>query len=153
MVEPIQNREIHSENSSKTLENVIRIRSTPIKNPPCFPSSFFFSHMPHTALSTSHPHDLMACAQTGSGKTASFLVPLITAISSSTPLPPPLTGLTPVRPRGIVVAPTRELVSQIWGEGRKLCFGGGVKVGCVYGGSPAREQLKVRRSNVLSEGK
>ncbi|GMH58055.1 hypothetical protein TrST_g7741 [Triparma strigata] len=95
------------------------------------------------ALSTSHPHDLMACAQTGSGKTASFLVPLITAISSSTPLPPPLTGLTPVRPRGIVVAPTRELVSQIWGEGRKLCFGGGVKVGCVYGGSPAREQLKM----------
>lgn len=41
------------------------------------------------------------------------------------------------------MAPTRELVSQIWGEGRKMCWGGGVKCGCVYGGAPAREQLIV----------
>ena len=48
--------------------------------------------------------DLIACAQTGTGKTAAFLLPLLQRLSTGTP------GR---RPRALVVTPTRELAAQI----------------------------------------
>jgi len=62
--------------------------------------------------------DLMGCAQTGSGKTAAFLLPIIAKINSGKDL-----GLTAnvggrrvSAPAGLVIAPTRELASQIYDE-------------------------------------
>lgn len=48
--------------------------------------------------------DLIACAQTGTGKTAAFLLPILQRLASGQPSR---------RPRALVVAPTRELAAQI----------------------------------------
>jgi len=60
--------------------------------------------------------DIMACAQTGSGKTAGFLLPSISALAGAPN--PPQGGAA--MPRILVLAPTRELCSQIHGEACKL---------------------------------
>lgn len=69
--------------------------------------------------------DFMAVAPTGSGKTISFLVPAVNNIMRRR------AGLED-RPKhqleAIVLAPTRELASQILNEARKLTIGTGVKV-------------------------
>ena len=52
-------------------------------------------------------HDLIGIAQTGTGKTAAFVLPILSMLS---------TAADPARRRGtrtLVVAPTRELVVQI----------------------------------------
>jgi len=51
--------------------------------------------------------DLLGSAQTGTGKTAAFTLPLLQYLTEH-PLPP-----TPRRPRVLVLAPTRELAAQI----------------------------------------
>lgn len=67
--------------------------------------------------------DLMACAQTGSGKTAAFLFPVIASLLELGPpdMPPPAAGRYSVYPRILILAPTRELSSQIYEEARKVC--------------------------------
>eukprot|EP00439_Symbiodinium_sp_Y106_P072448 s824_g13.t1 len=64
-------------------------------------------------------NDVMVAAQTGSGKTAAFLIPLIaeTLIAGAHELEE-----GPIRPTAVVLAPTRELCQQITLEARKLCF-------------------------------
>merc|ERR1719265_491430 len=62
--------------------------------------------------------DLMACAQTGSGKTCAFMVPCLESLLRSGPPPTPAnqrnTGRRPKPcPCGLVLAPTRELAAQI----------------------------------------
>ncbi|KAJ5162014.1 hypothetical protein N7492_007406 [Penicillium capsulatum] len=67
--------------------------------------------------------DLLVVAPTGSGKTLSFLIPVINKIVRH--------HHTQTEERGIlsvVVAPTKELASQIVNEGRKLVAGTGVKI-------------------------
>jgi len=51
--------------------------------------------------------DLMACAQTGSGKTAAFLLPIINALLNDTE------HITPGRPQVLIISPTRELCIQV----------------------------------------
>jgi ATP-dependent RNA helicase RhlE len=51
--------------------------------------------------------DLLGCAQTGTGKTAAFALPILELLAQSTPLP----GKR--KPRALVLSPTRELASQI----------------------------------------
>ena len=51
--------------------------------------------------------DLLGCAQTGTGKTAAFAIPILTRLAGS----PRREGLR--GPRALVLAPTRELASQI----------------------------------------
>ncbi|CAF1568035.1 unnamed protein product [Adineta ricciae] len=66
-------------------------------------------------------HDLMACAQTGSGKTAAFLIPIISnllqfhshEVSQKS---------TPPSPLCLVLSPTRELALQTEREARKFAF-------------------------------
>ena len=72
----------------------------------------------------------MACAQTGSGKTAAFLVPILNRIFEDGPAP----GLSGNRggggyggrrkqyPFALVLAPTRELATQIYDEARKFAY-------------------------------
>nr|AAL87142.1 DEAD box RNA helicase Vasa [Pantodon buchholzi] len=86
----------------------------------------------------------MACAQTGSGKTAAFLLPILQQLMTS--------GVASSRfsevqePEAIVVAPTRELINQIYLEARKFAFGTCVRPVVVYGGTSTmytiREVLK-----------
>ncbi|BGP20700.1 hypothetical protein JCM10213_001053 [Rhodosporidiobolus nylandii] len=68
--------------------------------------------------------DLLACAPTGSGKTFSFLFPLLALLSPSTrPAAPPATAdasHTPLRPRAVIIEPTRELAMQVLREARRL---------------------------------
>ncbi|XP_075508776.1 DEAD-box ATP-dependent RNA helicase 37-like [Primulina tabacum] len=85
--------------------------------------------------------DLMACAQTGSGKTAAFCFPIISGI---------MRGQSPMRPRGartvfplaLILSPTRELSMQIHEEARKFSYQTGVRVVVAYGGAPINQQLR-----------
>lgn len=92
--------------------------------------------------------DLMACAQTGSGKTAAFLYPIIAQMLQTGP--PPLPGnertdtssyRRSVYPICLVLSPTRELAMQIYQEARKFQFGTGIRTVPVYGGSQIKRQL------------
>jgi ATP-dependent RNA helicase DDX52/ROK1 len=66
--------------------------------------------------------DLLTVAPTGSGKTIAFLIPIINALLAES-----RTVETNEGPRAIVLAPTRELASQIVNEARKLAKGTAVK--------------------------
>ena len=82
--------------------------------------------------------DLMACAQTGSGKTAAFLFPIISGLAAIRPMVKQ--GLQ-VTPQAVVIAPVRELAIQIYEEGVKFCGGTGLTCKVVYGGEKEQEQL------------
>ncbi|KAF5362403.1 hypothetical protein D9756_002662 [Leucocoprinus leucothites] len=92
--------------------------------------------------------DLMACAQTGSGKTGGFLFPILSASFSQGPrAPPPDAGNTYGRsrkayPTALILAPTRELVSQIHDEARKFAYRSWVRPAVVYGGADINQQLR-----------
>jgi ATP-dependent RNA helicase DDX3X len=83
----------------------------------------------------------MACAQTGSGKTAAFLLPLISKLLQSPP-PPTDRFSRKAFPLALVLAPTRELACQIQDECKKFAFRTGLKSAVVYGGSPIGYQLR-----------
>ncbi|KYQ94302.1 putative RNA helicase [Tieghemostelium lacteum] len=89
--------------------------------------------------------DLMACAQTGSGKTAAFLFPIISGIlleGAPEPLPPYKPGLPrPIQPRALVLAPTRELAQQIFDEANKFSHGSPVTSVVIYGGADVSFQI------------
>ncbi|KAL4617626.1 putative ATP-dependent RNA helicase DDX4 [Arapaima gigas] len=76
--------------------------------------------------------DLMACAQTGSGKTASFLLPILQQLMADSTAASRFSEIQ--EPRAIIVAPTRELINQIYLEARKFAFGTCVRPVVVYGG-------------------
>jgi ATP-dependent RNA helicase DDX3X len=87
--------------------------------------------------------DLMACAQTGSGKTAGFLFPIIMAmIKVGGREPPPSTGRRRVYPETLVLAPTRELAQQIYEEAKRFGYCTGIASVCIYGGADVREQIR-----------
>ncbi|KAK7379654.1 hypothetical protein VNO80_05118 [Phaseolus coccineus] len=88
--------------------------------------------------------DLMACAQTGSGKTAAFCFPIISGImrSQGQPLQRPPRGVRTVYPLALVLSPTRELSVQIHEEARKFSYQTGVRVVVAYGGAPINQQLR-----------
>ncbi|ELK12195.1 Putative ATP-dependent RNA helicase DDX4 [Pteropus alecto] len=93
--------------------------------------------------------DLMACAQTGSGKTAAFLLPILAHMMRD--------GITASRfkelqePECIIVAPTRELINQIYLEARKFSFGTCVRAVVIYGGTQLGHSIRqiVQGCNVL----
>lgn len=90
--------------------------------------------------------DVMACAQTGSGKTAAFLVPILNQIYESGPrAPPPQAGGIGRRkqyPLGLVLAPTRELATQIYDEARKFAYRSRMRPAVVYGGASMVDQMR-----------
>lgn len=86
--------------------------------------------------------DLMACAQTGSGKTAGFLFPIIMMMLKTGGSSPPPDARRRIYPTALVLAPTRELASQIHDEARKFCYCTGIAPVCIYGGADVREQLR-----------
>jgi ATP-dependent RNA helicase DDX3X len=86
--------------------------------------------------------DMMACAQTGSGKTAGFLFPVIYSILKTGAVAPPAGYSRGAAPVALVLAPTRELASQIYDEAMKFCYCTGIKPVVVYGGANIQNQYR-----------
>uniref|UniRef100_K3WTV7 RNA helicase n=1 Tax=Globisporangium ultimum (strain ATCC 200006 / CBS 805.95 / DAOM BR144) TaxID=431595 RepID=K3WTV7_GLOUD len=89
--------------------------------------------------------DMMACAQTGSGKTGGFLFPTLAAMLRVGAQTPPEANMGRTRkifPSALVLAPTRELASQIYDEAKKFCYCTGIAPVCVYGGAEVGKQLR-----------
>ncbi|KAA8492906.1 ATP-dependent RNA helicase DDX3Y [Porphyridium purpureum] len=85
--------------------------------------------------------DLMACAQTGSGKTAAFLLPVLNRMLAMGG-PPDSFNHRAAEPTSLVLAPTRELAVQIYEESFKFCYKTGIVPQVVYGGADFRDQVK-----------
>ncbi|MEO1680680.1 MAG: DEAD/DEAH box helicase [Pseudomonadota bacterium] len=86
-------------------------------------------------------HDILGLAQTGTGKTLAFGLPLIDALLALPGKPAPKTA------RALVLAPTRELVNQIAESLRTLTSKTRLKVNTIVGGQSIGKQI-----NVLSRG-
>lgn len=90
--------------------------------------------------------DLMACAQTGSGKTAAFLVPILNQLFEDGPVNIRDEGYSYGRrkqyPLALVLAPTRELATQIYDEARKFSYRSKVRPVVVYGGANVADQMR-----------
>jgi ATP-dependent RNA helicase RhlE len=87
-------------------------------------------------------HDLIGIAQTGTGKTAAFVLPILSMLSASP---------DPARRRGtraLVVAPTRELVVQIEENVRAYAKYLPLRMATVFGGVGERPQIEALRSSV-----
>jgi ATP-dependent RNA helicase RhlE len=82
--------------------------------------------------------DILASAQTGSGKTAAFLLPIMNRLL------PMQRGAT----RALVVAPTRELAAQISEHFQILASGTGLKSAAVHGGVGMGPQERAFRKGV-----
>ncbi|CAF0815449.1 unnamed protein product [Adineta steineri] len=82
-----------------------------------------------------HGNDLVGIAQTGSGKTLSFLLPALIHAN----------GQTDNRsgdPLVLILAPTRELAQQIQVVGADFCAATRMRSTCVYGGAPKPPQQR-----------
>nr|CZQ42530.1 DEAD (Asp-Glu-Ala-Asp) box helicase 3 [Pimephales promelas] len=98
--------------------------------------------------------DLMACAQTGSGKTAAFLLPVLSQIYSDGPGEALQATKASAQqengkyvrrkqfPISLVLAPTRELALQIYDEARKFAYRSRVRPCVVYGGADIGQQIR-----------
>src|SRR5262245_26759964 len=82
--------------------------------------------------------DLIATAQTGTGKTAAFILPILHQLLS---LPRDTT-------QGLVITPTRELAKQIDDVCLGLAYHTPLRVGLLVGGTPMGPQEKVLRAGV-----
>lgn len=81
--------------------------------------------------------DVIGQAKTGTGKTASFGIPLLEMLEA------PHQG-----PQALVLAPTRELTQQIVGEIQKLARGQDSRICGIYGGEPIQRQLRALERGV-----
>ncbi|AOE49555.1 DEAD/DEAH box helicase [Kangiella sediminilitoris] len=83
--------------------------------------------------------DLMASAETGSGKTAAFLLPILDRLLAKKA---PNSGT-----RVLILAPTRELARQIHKQALELTQFTGIQSGLITGGQSFREQRAAMRKN------
>jgi ATP-dependent RNA helicase RhlE len=79
--------------------------------------------------------DVIGIANTGTGKTAAFAVPVLHRL------------MTDKQSRALIIAPTRELAQQIEDECRELAKGSGLMGALLIGGSAMGPQLKDLRGN------
>ncbi|XP_016187841.1 DEAD-box ATP-dependent RNA helicase 42 isoform X1 [Arachis ipaensis] len=79
--------------------------------------------------------DCIGIAKTGSGKTLAFVLPMLRHIKDQ---PPVVTGDGPI---GLIMAPTRELVQQIYSDIKKFGKVLGLRCVPVYGGSGVAQQI------------
>eukprot|EP00494_Astrolonche_serrata_P029926 UN30193 len=88
--------------------------------------------------------DLMACAQTGSGKTAAFLIPTIHMLLGANIKTPSSGSYSRAKyyPSSLILSPTRELAQQIHVQAQKFLYCTGMRAVCVYGGSKISDQFR-----------
>jgi ATP-dependent RNA helicase RhlE len=92
----------------------------------------------HEAIPTALTgRDLIGCAETGSGKTAAYLLPILERQQSSKPAL-----------RALVLAPTRELAAQIGESCRQLARFTPIRSTVIYGGMAWEPQVKALRRGV-----
>jgi ATP-dependent RNA helicase DDX3X len=84
--------------------------------------------------------DLMACAQTGSGKTCAFLLPVVNSMLTNGTSKSSKQFLT--YPTCIIMTPTRELALQIHVEAKRFAYKTGIIPQVVYGGDPIKDQMR-----------
>ncbi|KAJ5613671.1 DEAD/DEAH box RNA helicase [Penicillium herquei] len=95
--------------------------------------------------------DVIGIAQTGSGKTGAFLIPILSKLMGKakklaaarpdvTKEYNPAEDGVRAEPLVLVVCPTRELATQIFDEARRLCYRSMLRPCVAYGGAPARFQ-------------
>jgi len=93
--------------------------------------------------------DLMACAQTGSGKTGAFLFPILSQCFVNGPPKTPMENdykkNQVIYPVALILAPTRELAIQIYDEAKKYTYRSWVRPCVVYGGHPITDQIRELR--------
>lgn len=99
------------------------------------------SVLPHTLQG----HDAIGKAQTGTGKTAAFLI----TIFNDQLIHPPEDERFVGEPRALVIAPTRELVMQIAEDAELLAKHTGLKVATLIGGMDYQKQLNRLSNNVI----
>ncbi len=85
-------------------------------------------------------HDLIATAQTGTGKTAAFVLPALQRLST---LPAPTPGRRSKGPRVLVLTPTRELATQVTDAVRRYGKFMRIRSGAILGGIPYLEQQRL----------
>ncbi|KAI8600192.1 ATP-dependent RNA helicase DED1 [Dissophora ornata] len=91
-------------------------------------------------------YDLLACAQTGSGKTAAFLLPVLSKIVTKLTRDSTSTTVRPgarrqkASPKALIILPTRELAIQIFDEARRFTYKTRVRPVVIYGGAEMRVQ-------------
>ncbi len=82
--------------------------------------------------------DVAGQGRTGTGKTATFLIAMLTRLLSHAPKP----GWRDNHPRALIIAPTRELVVQIFKDANLLARHAQLKVHAVYGGVDYEKQKR-----------
>ncbi len=93
--------------------------------------------------------DVLGRGRTGSGKTLAFALPLVARLARLVPVSRDLAGRTqPGRPRGLVLAPTRELAGQILATFEPLAKAAGLSVTTIYGGVSQHRQVQALRRGV-----
>ncbi|KAK4102079.1 DEAD-domain-containing protein [Parathielavia hyrcaniae] len=100
-------------------------------------------------------YDVIGIAQTGSGKTAAFLIPILNKLMGkakkwAAPRPNPVTFQEGVdrefraEPLVVILSPTRELAVQIFNEARKFCYRTMLRPCVVYGGYGTRNEQRAQ---------
>lgn len=99
------------------------------------------SSLPHSLSG----NDVVGKAQTGTGKTAAFLITMIDDFMRN-----PLDGERFLaEPRGLVIAPTRELVMQIADDAKALCKYTGLNIVTLVGGMDHQKQRNQLQAGVV----
>ncbi len=100
-------------------------------------------------------HDVIGIAQTGTGKTAAFVLPILMKLAESKQRMTQADGAARSRqsgshrgPRALVVAPTRELVVQIEENVRAYAKHVPLRMATIFGGVSERPQIAALRSGV-----
>ncbi len=82
--------------------------------------------------------DIMASAETGSGKTAAYALPIIQNLK----------GTSERKPRCLVLVPTRELALQVQSQFERFSNNSGMRTVTVYGGTGYEKQTRLMRRGV-----
>ncbi|MBI4532614.1 MAG: DEAD/DEAH box helicase, partial [Candidatus Melainabacteria bacterium] len=85
--------------------------------------------------------DLMASAETGSGKTAAYALPIIELLKAST-------NTQSRRPRALVLVPTRELAIQVAAQFERFGRHANLRVVTIYGGTGYDRQIRALHGRV-----
>jgi superfamily II DNA/RNA helicase len=84
--------------------------------------------------------DVLGRGKTGSGKTLAFSIPLVSRLSAG--------KRRPSRPSGLVLAPTRELATQITATLEPLAAAYNLRVAAIFGGVPQNRQVAALKSGI-----
>ncbi|MBG0781661.1 MAG: DEAD/DEAH box helicase [Bacteroidales bacterium] len=82
--------------------------------------------------------DLIACAQTGTGKTAAFILPVVHTLLNNNDLP--------TKPQVLILVPTRELAIQIDQQIEGLAYFTGISSVAVYGGGSGTDYANEKKA-------